>query len=60
VYICLCAAVTEGQVRECAQDGACSLEDLAATLGVGTGCGRCRDCAAQVLAESRSESIIAA
>ena len=61
MYICLCAAVTEGQVRECAQDGVCSLEGLAATLGVGTGCGRCRDCAAQVLAEVRqSDAIIAA
>jgi bacterioferritin-associated ferredoxin len=60
MYICLCNAVTEGQVRECAQGGACSLDDLAAALGVGAGCGRCRDCAAQVLAETRSEAIIPA
>jgi bacterioferritin-associated ferredoxin len=60
VYICLCNAVTEGQVRECAEGGACSLEDLATTLGIGAGCGRCRDCAAQVLAEARGEAIIAA
>ena len=61
MYICLCNAVTEGQVRECAQgEGACSLEELIATLGVGAGCGRCRDCAAKVLAEARSEAIIAA
>jgi bacterioferritin-associated ferredoxin len=61
MYICLCNAVTEGQLRECAQGGACSFDDLAAALGVGSGCGRCRDCAAQVLAEvQQSEAIIAA
>ena len=60
MYICICNAVTEGQVRECAQEGTCSLEELAAALGVGAGCGRCRDCAAQVLAEARGDAIIAA
>jgi bacterioferritin-associated ferredoxin len=60
MYVCLCNAVTERQVRECAEGGACSLDDLAASLGVGAGCGRCRDCAAQVLAEARSEDIMAA
>jgi len=59
VYICICNAITEGQVRECAQGGNCSLEDLANALGVGTGCGRCRDCAAQVLAEARGEAMMA-
>ena len=59
MYICICNAITEGQVRECAQGGNCSLEDLASTLGIGTGCGRCRDCAAQVLAEARGEAMMA-
>ncbi len=59
MYICLCNAVTEGQVRECVQGGTCSLDELASALGVGAGCGRCRECAAQVIAEARSEAIIA-
>ena len=60
MYICICNAITESQVRECAQGGACSLEDLAADLGVGTCCGRCRDCASQVLAEAHSEAALVA
>jgi len=60
MYICICNAVTETQVRECAQGGACSIDDLAIDLGVGTCCGRCRDCASQVLAEARSETALAA
>ena len=60
MYICICNAITEGQVRECAQDGNCSLEELASALGIGTACGRCRDCAAQVLAEARNENALPA
>ena len=55
MYICLCNAVTEGAVRECAQNGVCSLEHLAAELGVGAGCGRCRDCARDVLRDVHGE-----
>jgi len=42
-------------VRECAQNGVCSLEHLAAELGVGAGCGRCRDCAREVLRDVHGE-----
>jgi bacterioferritin-associated ferredoxin len=55
LYICLCNAVTEGAVRECAKNGVCSLEHLAAELGVGAGCGRCRDCANELLRDVHGE-----
>ena len=55
MYICLCNAVTEGAVRECALNGVCSQEHLAAELGVGAGCGRCRDCAREVLRDVHGE-----
>ena len=51
MYICICNAVTERQLKECARSGARSLEELAFQLGVGTGCGRCRECASGVLRE---------
>ena len=51
MYICICSAVTERQVKECANAGACSVDELAFELGLGAGCGRCRDCAADVLRE---------
>jgi len=49
LYICICNAITENAVRECARKGACSLDQLASELGIGSGCGRCRDCANEVL-----------
>jgi len=54
MYICLCNAVTEREIRECAQDGACTLRDLERCLGVGSNCGRCRPAADAILNESRS------
>jgi len=49
LYLCICNAVTESAARECAKAGACSIDDLAFQLGVGAGCGRCRECAAEML-----------
>jgi bacterioferritin-associated ferredoxin len=61
LYICICNAVTEKAVRECAANGACSLDELAFELGVGSGCGRCRDCARELLHEvQRAEPLLAA
>jgi bacterioferritin-associated ferredoxin len=54
VYICICNAITERQVRECARSGACSVDQLASELGVGSGCGRCLECATDLLRETLS------
>ncbi len=52
MYICLCNAITDGQVREAAARGARSTDDLAHELGVGLGCGRCVACAKALLCET--------
>jgi bacterioferritin-associated ferredoxin len=52
MYICICNAITDRQVRECAAEGARSVDELAMKLGVGAGCGRCRECAAELLSEA--------
>ena len=52
MYICICNAVTERQVRECAQQGTRSVDELTYQLGVASGCGRCRECAAELLREA--------
>ena len=53
MYICVCNAVTECEIRRCAQLG-CSLGDLREHLGVGTSCGKCKHAAKQILREERS------
>jgi bacterioferritin-associated ferredoxin len=52
VYICLCNGVTEKQIRDAVCEGAATVCDLGARLGVATGCGCCHASAAQVLDEA--------
>ena len=56
MYICLCNAITERQIRECASQGACSMGDLERCLGVGSNCGRCRPTAVEILSDSLPDS----
>lgn len=61
MYVCVCNAITEREVRECVDRlGAASVEELTAHLGLGAGCGRCVECACQVLQDAREPSKTAA
>jgi bacterioferritin-associated ferredoxin len=52
MYVCVCNAVTDGEIRSAVMLGVRSFADLSSLLGVATCCGRCTDCARSVLAES--------
>jgi bacterioferritin-associated ferredoxin len=41
MYACICNAVTESQVRQCAEQGICSVADVKRCLQFKSGCGRC-------------------
>lgn len=41
MYVCLCQAVEDGEIRAAVEDGHTSLEAITDKLGVGTGCGCC-------------------
>jgi bacterioferritin-associated ferredoxin len=56
MYVCICNAVTEKQVKHAALEGASSLEDLQMDLGVATCCGQCADNACQLLKGARQGS----
>ena len=49
MYICICNAVTDRQIRAAVAAGATSIDDLSMQLGVGAGCGCCREAAQEVL-----------
>lgn len=58
MYVCVCNAVTDSDIRAAVDGGARNLRQLQAETGCGTGCGRCTDAARQelddVLAEQAS------
>ena len=52
MYVCVCKAVTDRQIREAALGGARTLKDLRRDLGVTSDCGRCASCARDCLKEA--------
>jgi bacterioferritin-associated ferredoxin len=55
MYVCICNAVSDGDIREAVRAGARSMRELQEGLKVATQCGRCsccaRDCLERALAE---------
>ena len=54
MYVCLCHGVTDKAIREAAQSGVESLDELTASTGCGSSCGCCKELALQILDEHRS------
>ena len=55
MYICVCHAISDRQIREAVDRGAQSLNEVQAYLPVAGCCGRCEDSAREVI-ESHMES----
>ena len=51
MYVCLCRAVREAEVRQAVAAGARDVESLAEALGVCTGCGMCQELVEALLDE---------
>lgn len=55
MYLCICRAVTERDIRQAAAAGARTVRDLSRQLGVATCCGKCACDARDLLRECRAE-----
>ena len=53
MYVCICNAITEKQIRKAAASGVRDVWQLQRELGVAAGCGSCKDMASAILSESR-------
>lgn len=54
MYVCICNAVTDRQIRAAIADGARSMRDLRRELGVCGGCGKCGPTARDLLAQAEA------
>ncbi len=43
MFVCICAAVTDTQVRSCIARGARTVDEVGEGCRAGTGCGSCHD-----------------
>ena len=56
MYVCICNAVTEHQIRSEVHAGAGTLREVSARLGVATRCGKCGKCARRLIQETLNET----
>ena len=49
MYVCICWAVTEAQVRRCIAEGADTVDEVGEGCAAGTGCGSCHERIAAML-----------
>jgi bacterioferritin-associated ferredoxin len=55
MYVCLCNAVTDSQIRQAVQGGATRMCDLRRELGIASDCGKCACMANQIRKDAQSE-----
>ncbi|MCL1074799.1 bacterioferritin-associated ferredoxin [Shewanella dokdonensis] len=49
MYVCLCHAITDTQIRQAVSQGDTSLKEVRQRLGVGDQCGKCSRMAMQII-----------
>ena len=54
MYICICNAVTDSQIRNAAHGGCTRMRDLREQLGVAGDCGKCAPAAQAVLKSTQT------
>jgi len=57
MYVCICNNITERDVRQAIDQGACSVRDLNRELGVGSECGKCTCVARQIIKREQKARI---
>ena len=53
MYVCICNAITDKQIRQAAESGVHDLWQLQKKLGVASNCGSCKEQASEILRDSR-------
>ena len=57
MYVCLCKAITDADIREAADAGAADVKHLTETLGLGGGCGSCLEMAEAIIDACRASEL---
>ena len=56
MYVCICNAITDKQIRQAAEAGVRDLWGLQRELGVGTNCGACKEMASDIIRETTTNA----
>jgi bacterioferritin-associated ferredoxin len=58
MYVCVCKAVTDSQIKNAIAEGACTRRQLFQCFGVGGDCGKCNKQVKELLDENRQQQPI--
>jgi bacterioferritin-associated ferredoxin len=58
MYICVCKAVTDGQIRTAIDNGICTRRQLVHCFGVGKDCGKCNKEVSELLKQRSEQNAI--
>jgi bacterioferritin-associated ferredoxin len=58
MYICICKAVTDGQIRTAINNGICTHRQLIHCFGVGKDCGKCNKEVNELLKQCSEQNAI--
>lgn len=58
MYVCVCKAVTESQIKQAIHNGACTRKQLFHCFGVGGDCGKCNRQVKEILDEEKRQHAI--
>jgi len=56
MYVCICNAVTDSDIRNAVEDGVRNMKQLGQETGCSSTCGCCRDMAREILQQALEES----
>jgi len=56
MYVCICNAVTDSDIRNAVEEGVVSMKQLRLTTGCGSTCGSCDEMADEILQRTLTES----
>ncbi|CAA9892529.1 Bacterioferritin-associated ferredoxin [Candidatus Methylobacter favarea] len=57
MYVCVCKAVTDTQIKNAIDKGACTRRQLFQCLGVGGDCGKCNKYVKELLNDLQQQSV---
>lgn len=58
MFVCVCKAVTDTQIRKAIDDGFCSRRQLFECFGIGGDCGKCNRQVKELLDENKQKPFI--
>jgi len=56
MYVCICTAVTDSEIRSCIAAGARTVEEVGDACEAGTGCGSCLERICELIDEEKRDT----